>query len=81
MNNCCPFATFASCAAAAAANPRHDITVIAAPSESLDIVREREQVATIPITIEREISPVADARTLGVASVAELSPDFVRLRS
>ncbi len=41
-----------------------DITVIAAPSESLDIVREREQVQTIPIPIEREISPVADVRTL-----------------
>ena len=41
-----------------------DITVIAAPSESLDIVREREQVQTIPIPIEREISPMADVRTL-----------------
>lgn len=41
-----------------------DITVIAAPSESLDVVREREQVETIPIPIEREISPAADVRTL-----------------
>ena len=41
-----------------------DISVIAAPSESLDIVREREQVQTIPIPIEREISPMADVRTL-----------------
>lgn len=56
-----------------------DITVIAAPSESLDVVREREQVATIPLTIEREISPVADARTLvklcGI--LRRLRPDIV----
>lgn len=56
-----------------------DITVIAAPSESLDVVREREQVATIPIPIEREISPVADARTLvklcGI--LRRLRPDIV----
>ena len=56
-----------------------DITVIAAPSESLDIVREREQVATIPIPIEREISPAADARTLvklcGI--LRQLRPDIV----
>ncbi len=56
-----------------------DITVIAAPSESLDVVREREQVATIPIPIEREISPLADARTLaklcGILRI--LRPDIV----
>ena len=56
-----------------------DITVIAAPSESLDVVRDREQVATIPIPIEREISPVADARTLvklcGI--LRRLRPDIV----
>ena len=56
-----------------------DITVVAAPSESLDIVREREQVATIPIPIEREISPAADARTLlklcGI--LRRLRPDIV----
>ncbi|RLT09928.1 MAG: glycosyltransferase family 1 protein [Planctomycetota bacterium] len=56
-----------------------DITVIAAPSESLDIVREREQVATIPIPIEREISPVADARTLAklCGIFRKLRPDIV----
>lgn len=56
-----------------------DITVIASPSESLDVVREREQVATIPIPIEREISPAADARTLvklcGI--LRQLRPDIV----
>ena len=56
-----------------------DITVIAAPSESLDVVREREQVATIPIPIEREISPVADARTLAklCGILRTLKPDIV----
>ena len=56
-----------------------DITVIAAPSESLDIVREREQVATISIPIEREISPVADARTLAKLCdlFRKLRPDIV----
>lgn len=56
-----------------------DITVIAAPSESLDIVREREQVATIPIPIEREISPAADARTLTklCGILRKLRPDIV----
>ena len=56
-----------------------DITVIAAPSESLDVVRDREQVATIPISIEREISPVADARTLSRLCVIlrKLRPDIV----
>jgi glycosyltransferase involved in cell wall biosynthesis len=56
-----------------------DITVIAAPSESLDVVREREQVQTIPIPIEREISPVSDVRTLvklcGI--LRTLRPDIV----
>lgn len=56
-----------------------DITVIAAPSESLDVVREREQVATIPIPIEREISPIADARTLAklCGIFRKLQPDIV----
>lgn len=56
-----------------------DITVIAAPSESLDIVREREQVSTIPIPIEREISPAADARTLAklCGILRQLRPDIV----
>ena len=56
-----------------------DITVIAAPSESLDVVREREQVATIPIPIEREISPAADVRTLVTLCgiLRRLRPDIV----
>lgn len=56
-----------------------DITVIAAPSESLDVVREREHVATIPIPIEREISPAADARTLVTLCgiLRQLRPDIV----
>ena len=56
-----------------------DITVIAAPSESLDVVREREQVATIPIPIEREISPIADVRTLAklCGIFRNLRPDIV----
>lgn len=56
-----------------------DITVIAAPSESLDVVCEREQVATIPIPIEREISPLADARTLAklCGILRKLRPDIV----
>ena len=56
-----------------------DITVIAAPSESLDVVREREQVATIPIPIEREISPVADVRTLAklCGIFRKVRPDIV----
>lgn len=56
-----------------------DITVIAAPSESLDIVREREQVAAIPLPIEREISPAADARTLVALCgiLRKLRPDIV----
>lgn len=56
-----------------------DITVIAAPSESLDIVREREQVQTIPIPIEREISPLADVRTLAklCGIFRSLRPDIV----
>jgi glycosyltransferase involved in cell wall biosynthesis len=56
-----------------------DITVIAAPSESLDVVREREQVQTIPIPIEREISPIADVRTLArlCGLFRELRPDIV----
>lgn len=56
-----------------------DITVIAAPSGSLDVVREREQVATIPLPIEREISPAADARTLVklCGLLRRLRPDIV----
>ena len=56
-----------------------DITVIAAPSESLDVVRERERVATIAISIEREISPVADVRTLAKLCrvFRTLRPDIV----
>ncbi|MFM9959898.1 MAG: glycosyltransferase family 4 protein [Planctomycetaceae bacterium] len=56
-----------------------DITVIAAPSESLDVVREREQVQTIPIPIEREISPLADVRTLTKLCkiFRKLRPDIV----
>ena len=56
-----------------------DITVIAAPSESLDIVREREQVATISIPIEREISPIVDAMTLAklCGLFRKLRPDIV----
>ena len=56
-----------------------DITVIAAPSESLDVVREREQVQTIPIPIEREISPLADVRTLAklCGIFRKLRPDIV----
>ena len=56
-----------------------DITVIAAPSESLDIVCEREQVQTIPIPIEREISPLADVRTLAklCGILRTLRPDIV----
>lgn len=56
-----------------------DITVVAAPSDSLDAVREREGVETVPIPIEREISPVADVRTLmklcGI--LRRLRPDIV----
>ena len=56
-----------------------DITVIAAPSDSLDVVREREQVQTIPIPIEREISPMADLRTLAklCGILRTLKPDIV----
>ncbi len=56
-----------------------DVTVIAAPSESLDIVREREQVQTIPIPIVREISPIADVRTLAklCGIFRTLRPDIV----
>lgn len=56
-----------------------DITVIAAPSESLDVVREREKVATIPIPIEREISPAADVTTLAklCRCFRKLRPDIV----
>lgn len=57
----------------------YDITVIAAPSDSLDVVRQREQVATIPLPIEREISPAADARTLVklCSILRRLRPDIV----
>jgi glycosyltransferase involved in cell wall biosynthesis len=56
-----------------------DVSVIAAPSESLDIVREREQVAVYPIPIEREISPVADVKTLTrlCGLLRRLRPDIV----
>src|SRR5262245_24368323 len=52
-----------------------DVTVIASPGTDLDLVREREQVETIAVPMEREISPTRDA-----VSLVQLTQVLRRLR-
>ena len=47
-----------------------DVTLIASPHESLFAVAEREGVTVIPISMEREISPLRDLKALWQLCVA-----------
>lgn len=56
-----------------------DVTVISSPGPELDAVAEREKVRVIGIPIAREMSPLADARSLArlTGAIRELAPDIV----
>ncbi len=56
-----------------------DVSVVSSPGPDLEVVRTREQVRTVPILIEREISPARDAISLGrlVKVMRELRPHIV----
>ena len=56
-----------------------EVTVVCAPGPELDEVAARERVAVIPVAMEREIAPAADAVSLGrlVRVLRDLEPDIV----
>lgn len=56
-----------------------DVTVVAAPGEALDRVRDREKVTVVPIPMERDMNPRADAVSLArlTAAFRRLEPDIV----
>jgi len=56
-----------------------DVTVISSPGPELDAVAEREGVRVIGIPIAREMSPLADARSLArlTGAIRTLAPDVV----
>lgn len=56
-----------------------DVTVVSAPGADLDIVADRERVDVVPVPMEREIAPKADARSLAqlTAVLRRLRPDIV----
>ncbi len=56
-----------------------EVIVIASPSAELDAVAVREDVQTVGIPMEREISPLADIRSLFhlIRALRDLKPDIV----
>ena len=55
------------------------VTLIASPSDELDLVAEREGVDVVPISMNREISPLADLKSLFalVTAIKRIRPDIV----
>jgi glycosyltransferase involved in cell wall biosynthesis len=56
-----------------------DVTVISSPGPELDITGRRERVRTIGVPMQREISPLEDARSLFdlIGALRSLEPDIV----